>query len=53
MKSQFKLVLDKEEAHALLEAYIRGLNNEKRSSPAEMRMTEKLTKLGNELEDAR
>lgn len=50
MKS-FTLKLSKDEAHALVDAFIRGLDNEKRSTPAEMAMVEKMTELGAILED--
>lgn len=52
MKS-FTLKMSKGEADALMEIFVRGLNTVKRSSPDELRVVEKLTKLGNELEDAK
>jgi hypothetical protein len=41
------------EGNALMEIFLRGLSTDKRSTPDELRVVEKLTKLGNELEDAR
>jgi hypothetical protein len=49
--NKFVLKLDKEEAHALVDAFIRSLDNTKRSTPAEIRMIDKLTELGEMLED--
>ena len=48
---KYTLKLDKDEAHALMDNFIRGLDNVKRSSPAELRMIEKMTELGEMLED--
>jgi hypothetical protein len=47
----YTLKMNKAEAAALVDIFIRGLDNTKKSTPAEMAMVEKLTKLGEMLED--
>lgn len=52
MKS-YTLKMTKDEANALVDIFLRGLDSTKRSTPDEIKMVDKLTKLGHELEDAR